>query len=243
MKRRLAKLLVFLLLGAIVNVAVAWGSAVSVSMYGEPDDCAIGRLHNARWSLWSVLLFSKVGSDFCYSTLYSDRRHQPPSDSPGAIVPEWFPDHLAWTTEARAHVLAGEARGWPCRALRALWEIDLRDGVNGHRVVSGIDLISFPWRTPVGVTLPRILPLRPIWPGFAINTIFYAAALWVVFLIPGMIKRTRRRFRGLCIHCGYDLRGQTTAIDGERRCPECGKAMPGRNAAQRAAAPCNPRST
>lgn len=56
---------------------------------------------------------------------------------------------------------------------------------------------------------------------------------WVVFplwlstvlligtsLLPvytGPIKRWRRRHNGLCVHCGYNLRGNRTG-----RCPECG---------------------
>jgi hypothetical protein len=71
----------------------------------------------------------------------------------------------------------------------------------------------------------RCLPLQPIWPGFAINTIFYAAMLWVVFTAPGALRRRRRRFRGLCIHCGYDLRGQPAPPDGSSiKCPECGRS-------------------
>jgi hypothetical protein len=62
-------------------------------------------------------------------------------------------------------------------------------------------------------------PGELIWSGFAINTIFYAAALWFIFAIPATVKRLRRRRRGQCIHCGYDLRGQPT---GSAKCPECG---------------------
>ena len=65
-----------------------------------------------------------------------------------------------------------------------------------------------------------ILPLRPLWPGFAINTIFYAGVLWLLFAAPGMVKRRIRRFRGRCIHCGYYLRGQPADSN---KCPECGQ--------------------
>src|SRR5204863_9181926 len=63
----------------------------------------------------------------------------------------------------------------------------------------------------------RVLLLRPIWPGFAINTIFYAAILWLLFVAPFKLRRWRRIKRNHCVKCNYDLRGTT-----HQRCPECG---------------------
>jgi hypothetical protein len=42
----------------------------------------------------------------------------------------------------------------------------------------------------------------------------------ILVLARGPIRRRRRRRKGLCIHCGYDLRGLT-----ETRCPECGETF------------------
>ena len=68
----------------------------------------------------------------------------------------------------------------------------------------------------------RLLPLRPIWPGFAINTVFYAFILWLLFALGGTpfaLRRRRRIKRGLCPKCAYDLRGSATD---STTCPECG---------------------
>ncbi len=65
----------------------------------------------------------------------------------------------------------------------------------------------------------RVLPLRPIWPGFAINTIFYAAILWMLFAAPMLARRKRRIKRGLCPACAYPV--GTSAV-----CTECGEAVP-----------------
>jgi len=67
------------------------------------------------------------------------------------------------------------------------------------------------------------LPLLPIWPGFAINTIFYAAILWMLCLGFGAVRRRRRLKRGLCVKCAYDLRGTSSGV-----CPECGASMQNR---------------
>ncbi len=63
----------------------------------------------------------------------------------------------------------------------------------------------------------RRLPLTPLWPGIAINTVFYGAILWLLVPGPFALRRYVRRRRGRCITCGYDLRG---AFD--EGCPECG---------------------
>jgi hypothetical protein len=61
------------------------------------------------------------------------------------------------------------------------------------------------------------LPYRIIFPGFAINTIFYAAIVWGLFAVPGAVRRRVRRKRGQCAACGYLLRDITS-----EKCPECG---------------------
>ena len=65
---------------------------------------------------------------------------------------------------------------------------------------------------------PRMLPLRPLWPGFAINTVFYAAVLWGLFAFPFALRRTIRRRRGQCPACGYP-------VGTSPRCTECGKPV------------------
>ncbi len=61
------------------------------------------------------------------------------------------------------------------------------------------------------------LPLRPVWVGIVLSTLFYAALLWLVAYGPFALRRTIRRKRGHCINCNYNLRGEFT-----HGCPECG---------------------
>ena len=65
------------------------------------------------------------------------------------------------------------------------------------------------------------LPLRAIWPVFALNTIFYAAILWMLVAGAFALRRFSRARRGLCPTCAYPM-GQSAT------CTECGKPRPRR---------------
>jgi hypothetical protein len=68
------------------------------------------------------------------------------------------------------------------------------------------------------------VPIEPLFPGFAINTLFYAGVLCLLFFAPGALRRRQRIKRGPCVKCGYDLRGRDrSAGNGPSPvCPECG---------------------
>ncbi len=62
-------------------------------------------------------------------------------------------------------------------------------------------------------------PVLPHFPGFIINTLFYAANWGGVFFGFTSAKRLVRVKRGRCPRCGYDLRGAPGLAAG---CSECG---------------------
>ena len=68
-------------------------------------------------------------------------------------------------------------------------------------------------------------PTSPIWPSFAINTVFYAVVLWMLFALPRAVRRRVRIRRGQCASCGYSLRESVS-----EKCPECGIAIAARRA-------------
>jgi hypothetical protein len=59
------------------------------------------------------------------------------------------------------------------------------------------------------------LPLRPVWLGFAINTILYAVILLLLFATPIGLRRRLRIARALCPVCAYPIGASAT-------CTECG---------------------
>jgi hypothetical protein len=104
--------------------------------------------------------------------------------------------------------------GWPFLAFHT--EFEQREDLPQPRIdLHGAVLI------PAG-TVPFVsrsfgLPFRPIWTGLLGDTLAYAT-VWAAAAIGARAWRhTRRRRRGFCPACGYDLRYNIAA-----GCPECG---------------------
>ena len=115
---------------------------------------------------------------------------------------------------------AVEGSGWPVVAMRTRFNefVGPLRGQSIRQVTEGI-LLTPKAEVRLGDMLYRAkaLPLRPLWPGFAINTTFYAVLLWALWRSPFVVRRVIRRKHGRCINCGYDLRGAEHEL-----CPECG---------------------
>ena len=188
MKRRLFKLVVFVLLGAIVNVAVAWGCAVPSS---------------ANTTLLKARSFDKSGRALWQRLAMEGWPSRPSKSKEGSrfgVTLRYWSAIVRNTDTVQGYYMWEKRAGWPMRAVASYGRFDGNDR-DELWILGG-------------------LPLGPIWPGFAINTTFYAAILWLLALGPFTARRMIRRKYGHCIKCGYDLRGHS----GGGACPECGVA-------------------
>ena len=220
--------LLLLVGGAIINVAVAWAAVAFVHPYS-------GNHRAAREWVDGPIPWEINRWDSCFVTLCISRfsaatpsaPHEIGLLKPHEVIPAWSriqrpvlpgpPPNLAALDVG--HVMADQASGWPRRALWCAWgTADLSRDVNYFSPIE-----RDRWSIPVAsAKFPRsALPLRPLWPGFAINTVFYAFVLWLLFAAPFALRRRRRIRRDLCPKCAYDLRGSTDAA----LCPECGAAV------------------
>ncbi len=237
MRRRLLIVAIFLLAGAVVNVAVAWGCAAWFpfeTRQRRPHEYAIDYIRrnlSADPDAAEIVDYWRIRR---HGALYfsASRQHldteddEPPNFrswswpegmTPEALRPRWL-QVRPYCDSVLVHRYVF-AWGWP---LLSLWcehevvDIHSLTPPRIYRVHGGIETSLEPIKLYYG-TYARVLPLRPIWPGFAVNAIFYAAILWLLIPGPFALRRLVRRRRGLCPACGYDLRhGEHEA------CPECG---------------------
>ena len=120
-----------------------------------------------------------------------------------------------------------DAFGWPMLAMWCSYYTDTwamnEDGTRTWKPTRNESLFqpsaSLQRLLPAGLG-DRPLPLRPIAIGFAGDTAFYSFAWWFVGIGAKKARRWRRRAKGECEHCTYDLRGTSS-----ERCPECGRKL------------------
>ena len=194
------KLVVFLLLGAIMNVLVSYSCVAWSSPW--PGGTAIelpvpGRSWPRKVPMnWPAPRGLFASSSLGHSVVFAHCDLQPAEQIEDPI---------------RFYIQGLEQYGWPLRAIES--EIRSIQGTIERSADAGAvaDFIDF------GKYPGRRVPLRPIWSGVVVNTISHAAILWLFSPGPFALRRFVRRKRGLCVKCSYDLRGNSGA-----GCPECG---------------------
>jgi len=212
---------VFLVLGAIVSVAVAWVCAYFIDVHSVLDNDErhrVGATSLAPGTApWGVEMYQHAGAVRVYSLILDTYIGQYPMERVESFLPSWAA--CLRPTDAQAYpTTAIDARGWP---LIAMYSIKPGSEWNWEPAEYGLDLSPLRSQRLPSEYWYRCLPLRPIWPGFAINTVFHAVVLWLLFAGPFVLRRRRRIRRGLYPKCAYDLRGTAEGA----ACPECGAAV------------------
>ena len=181
--------------GAVVSVLVAWSSTRTLDNHLQSGPSRVVKAEQtiAHWSDWAEPNWEYNGAGWvqAISALATFE----------AAIGRSLPAPSRTRPEVWVLVIS---TGWPARCLQEAYLVDKQGR----------------WRCAIEIDpkgCGRQLPLKPHWPGFAVNTLFYAALLWLPLYAPFALRRRFRRRRGCCIKCGYDLRGAT-----HDRCPECG---------------------
>ncbi len=220
-RRALARAGIFLLIGVLINVLVAWGCAVLVP---------IDHVSSGYWNAIGEVIALRPGAF---------RKVNPYLPYPPEILQEPGDAVLPRRVSVYSTEQIRDQRGWPWQSL----EMEIWEGRWGSPTNSNIamdpDLVIDPGRGCASIGLSDtdrvdrefwsqatfqrkflLIPLSPVWPGFIGNSLFYAFGLYAIVHLRGEARRHLRRRAGRCPNCNYDLRATTTGI-----CPECGAAI------------------
>lgn len=220
---RARRAIVSLIAGMVITIVSGWALALwggftggeLVATYGErntkvPDEFVPEGWEPRSWHYWTGVGIRRDLVSEC----------------------EWMGSTLGMTMDGRPQRTIIHIRvGWPMPAMAwyDYWSEGPKPGASwleeacwmGWNVGRKAPTVA-PGSKRWGVT-PR-LPIRPSWPGFAVNVLVYGAAAYVLqSAVSGWRRRVRRR-RGLCEACGYGVAGLA-------KCPECGRSGPGPAAA------------
>ena len=223
MRRRLFTLAIFLLLGAVTTVAVAWWLSITITSV-RPSSRSWRNVHGYyRWleqgDLWAISLSTRGGTLYMISAQVKTPIRPIGKDAllPDELIPRWsrFSGPFDDQEQSIQPLWHEYGHGWPVLAMSHRRETTL---VAGKGVPTLFDSFQLPhWLASTGQI--TVVPLRVIWRGFAVDSLLYGAIWFALLFAPAMIRRFLRRRRGACPLCGYDLRHADHAA-----CPECGAA-------------------
>jgi hypothetical protein len=217
--------LALLAVGAVINVAVAWGLIIW-SDAGRAQDWNryIADGIRCRTSISPDLLPLVLAREPRRPALVYERRASGFGllARSSLVVDASVPDRRDWGPEVQSY-----SAGWPFLSLTCRrWVLrpyspDAQEqpwlySIPRPRRPGSPYLVRFSW-------VPRPpLPLLPRAAGSAGNTAFYAVLIFALTCGPSRLRGALRRRRGACRACGYDR----TGVPETAPCPECGQPAP-----------------
>jgi len=220
MKSRMMFILLMLLLGAIVNVAVAWGCGLRSPMTIRNQPGYAMSTSGAETRVFDSSEFFLRSGEPGFISQYDLFGWEWRGRGARMLrISHWIGYNAApWDT---GDYLIERESGWPllsmhgqCREINTMyWAFPVPSEWRKGPNFIGIGAAA-------NQTAGVFLPLRPLWPGFLINTVFYALLLWLLFFAPFAARRALRRKRRLCEKCAYPV--GTSPV-----CTECGAGVPG----------------
>lgn len=233
-RRRIAIILVFLLLGAVVNVAVAWAIALTSTLQVRTTaDSFLGYSHGTLssghdWGLFAngtrgslmILMFIEPADR---ANLVEEIRVRLELGEGSQYMQKPWAMSAVCIPEAGVDCAAGfaVAYGWPFLShIAAFHEASYDEASPGFGKFKVVGFSAIVIGEPRALISPPLsLPVAPIYSGLVINAAFYALLLWLLLTTPLAARRMLRRRRGLCEKCAYPI--GVSAV-----CTECGKPVP-----------------
>lgn len=230
-------------LGVATSVGVAWG--VSLIPHGSPTTNGPPGLHRiighcrseffvvrfeqdhrwqktqTTWNLYPIADFSPDWDDEMKVIESGERLLRDES----LVLPLWIQEidsskvplpslrQLLWALQ-HPHRRSGVFETWQGWPWRCLYSESLASGDD-----NGPAFMQESGALIVNHSEGLFFAYLPLFPGILLNTAFYASIYFAIGFGFVSLRRARRRRRGQCPRCAYDLRASTSPV-----CPECGHA-------------------
>ncbi len=173
MKKHLPRLALLLVLGALLNVTVAWGCAASVGFKGQSSVDLHAPLRDSYH--WWVIRWDRLAGTRIMSRCWQDSAPEPFTDGdPGQLLAGWGrivgPDRDAPVALSQID----EAWGFPARSFSCHVEVAATTTKTGILQL----------RPPDGAGGSGVyVPVGLIWPGLAFNSLCYAVISMIAFAV------------------------------------------------------------
>lgn len=231
MKRWIWRALLFLLLGAVVNVAVAWIAAT----------CLVGKFTQRHGAITPPAWQCRVPDDwpvpddaFEFSTPWSTDTHVSAEEVGSAgrgngrlgLLTRLVKGKGDW----RGCIADTHRFGWPSRSLQMSFLTDCRQNPTIKKGWSKHGCLILPAWAKSWANTHIPYDIEPL--GFAANSTLYGVLTYALVFGPVLVRNRVRHCRRNCLHCAYPVGNSPV-------CTECGKPVKPRAAAAAIAEPRN----
>jgi len=214
----------FLAFAVVAQSIVAWLLAFgsTPARVGSAADAGVGDiwtstgLYERTHFTWDVDAFEDLLTDIEFARQLDDihEENNPDCYRVAALSLRRQLTEVAAGWPGNSDVILHIEAGWPLRSFSG--DLHLRAYFAGSQYGRSIldGALGFD-RVVAGSTVTRAVPLRPVWPGFVVNTVLYAATATVVLRVIRLAYGRLRTTLGKCPSCGYP-------VGVSEVCTECG---------------------
>jgi hypothetical protein len=182
----------------------------------------------AKIAHWTLVVVLTVGAFLALAVEVISKLQSCPCDrrapAPARLYPCPVRLYLGLSERGQARFVYAVSESWLSTVGYLRWWSDSEFDEEGEKWFHGICVM--PMHYPPDGRVPRVVRSDDVFPSHLFlralvvprGSVFVAFGVYPTIVIIRTLRCRRRRKRGLCVACGYNLKGLP-----EPRCPECGR--------------------